>query len=146
MALQRAIGATIGFAAALPATWDDTGFEALTYLPIGCPSSLPPLDGVFDIASFDCLDSGEETKFADMMRAGEGSFMVGLDDDDTGQIALEAAKGTKGSFEFTLSSGVKYYRTAVVLSYQPTEISVGNVVQAEINLAFEKKSIKVAAP
>ena len=148
MALQQAVGATIGFVAELPTSHDDTGFGTLTYETVGKLEGYPDLDGVYDIATFTGLDSGEEEKFVDVLRAGNSSFMVGLDPDDAGQTAVETAfrDGTKGSFEFTLKDGTVYYRTAAITSYNPTNIGVGNVVMADLGLEFEKTTIKVAAP
>lgn len=147
MALQQAVGTTIGVSVALPTTWDDdpaTGFPSLDYDTVGRLTSVPDLDGEYDIATFDDLSTGEEIKFADMFRAGEGSFVVGLSGDDVGQVALEGAKGEKVALEITLKDGTKYYRSSIVRSYAPSNIVVGGVVQAEVSLAFERNSVKVA--
>lgn len=145
MALQQAVGASIGVSVTLPSTYDAAGYGALTMVRVGRPSSLPDLTGVYDIASFDDLSTGEELKFADMLRAGEGTFTLGYDTSDTGQIAIEGAVGDKAAFCFTLKSGVKYYRTAVIKSYMPTNVVAGGVVQSSVSLAFEGTAIKVAA-
>jgi len=148
MALQQAVGAALAVSASLPATHDSTGFEALTPTSVGYINSIPSLDGTRDVATFDDLTTGEEMKFADVMRAGEGTFSVGLDPDDSGQGILESAKdsGDKVAILVTLKDGTKYYRTAVVTSFMPTGIETGNVVTAEVGLAFEKSTVKVAAP
>lgn len=145
MALQQAVGASIGVSTTLPATYDQAGYEALTFTAVGKINSMPDLDGEYDVATFDDLETGEEMKFADVFRAGDGTFTVGLDEADAGQTALAGAKGTKAAFEFTLKSGTVYYRTAVVKSFKPTGVSTGNVVTAEVSLAFEGSTIKVAA-
>lgn len=145
MALQQAVGASIGVSATLPATHDNTGFGALTYAKVGRINGYPDLDGTFDVATFDDLETGEEVKFADVLRAGSSTFNVGLDEADAGQIILDANKGAKLAFEFTLKSGVVYYRTAILTSYKPTGIATGNVVLAELGLEFEKTTVKVAA-
>lgn len=146
MALQQAVGTTLGISAALPATWDEAGFVALTYATVGRITSVPPLSVTYDVATFDDLGTGEEIKFSDMMRAGDGAFVVGLDSEDAGQIIVEANQGEKVAICITLKGGAKYYRTGIILSYNPSNISVGGVVQAEVNMAFEKVTVKVAAP
>lgn len=147
MALQQAVGAAIGVSATLPATHDSTGFAALTFTKVGRINGYPDLDGTYDIATFDDLETGEEIKFVDVLRAGSGSFNVGLDPDDAGQVIVQAAfdNGTKMALEFTLKSGAKYYRTAAVTSFRPTNIGTGNIVMAEMSLEFEKTTVKVAA-
>lgn len=143
MALQQAVGAEIAAVNALPATHNPAGFAALTFKPVGFIQSVPDLDGEHDIASFDDLSTGEEYKFADMLRAGEGTFQVGLDSSNAGQAEVEGNVGKKLSFEFKLKSGTKYYRIAVVKSFKPTNITVGGVVMADVALAFEKTTVKV---
>jgi hypothetical protein len=146
MGLQQAVGAQLHISAALPATHDDTGFAALTYTKVGKLSSLPDLDGEYDTATFDNLETGEEEKFPDVFRAGDGVFTVGLDDSDTGQDLIETSKDakTKCSFKFTLKDGTVYYRIGFFRSYKPTGIEVGGVVMAECSVEFEKSTVKVS--
>lgn len=143
MALQQAVGTTAGVSVTLPATHDAAGFGALTYPAIGKISTVPNLTGTYDIATFDNLGTGEEEKFADILRAGSGEFMVGYDPSDAGQTILEANQGSKAAFAFTLRDGTIYYRIATITSYGPSNITVGGVVMASVNLEFEKAHVKV---
>lgn len=143
MAFQQAVGAEIAAVATLPATHDAAGFAALTFKTVGFINSVPDLDGEYDIASFDDLSTGEEYKVADMLRAGDGTFQVALDSSNTGQAEIEGNVGAKASFEFKLKNGTKYYRTAVIKSFKPTNITVGGFVMADVALAFEKTTVKV---
>jgi hypothetical protein len=145
MGLQNSVGASLDYSATLPATHDAAGFAALTYLKVGKLSTLPELDGTRDIATFDNLETGEEEKFADMIRAGNSTFNVGLDKSDVGQSAIESAyaAGTKGSMKITLKDGTKYYRTCILTSYKGTGLAAGSVVMAEIGVEFEKTTVKV---
>lgn len=145
MALQQAVGIAVGLSATLPASHDSTGFAALTYTAVGKLGSVPDMTGEHDIATFDNLGTGEEEKFADVLRAGEGTLSVGLDYADTGQSAIEGAVGDKVAWKFTLKDGTVYYRNGIVRSFRPTGFSTGNVVMADVNIAFEKASVKVAA-
>jgi hypothetical protein len=142
MALFQAAGTTIGVSATLASTHDAVGFEALTFASVGQIEGAPDLDGTFDTASFTNLETGEEEKFPDVLRAGSGSFQVGLDEGDAGQTAMEGQKGKKAAFAFTLANGSIYYRNAIVTSFKPTNITVGGVVMADIALEFEKTTVK----
>jgi hypothetical protein len=142
MALFQAAGTSIGISGTLASTHDAVGFEALTFAAVGKIDGSPELDGTYDTASFTNLETGEEEKFADVLRAGSGSFQVGLDEGDAGQAVIEAAKGTKAAFAFTLANGSIYYRNAIVTSFKPTNITVGGVVMADIALEFEKTTVK----
>lgn len=151
MALQQAVGASIGVSATLPPQHDDdatNGFPGLTFEKLGRINGYPNLDGTYDIATFDDLETGEEVKFVDVLRAGNSTFNVGLDTDDAGQAVVQTAFDTasKVAFEFTLKNGAKYYRTAAVTSFAPSSIGTGNVVMASLGLEFEKTTVKVLTP
>lgn len=145
MALQQAVGASIGVSADLPASHDSTGFQALTFTKVGRVNGYPDLDGTYDIAAFDDLETGEEVKFVDVLRAGNSTFNIGLDPADAGQVIIQGAfdNAEKISLEFTLKSGSIYYRTAAVTSFAPSSIATGNVVMASLGLEFEKSTVKV---
>jgi len=145
MALQQAVGMAAGVSTTLPATVDPTGYAALTMTPCGRLNAVPDLDGEYDIATFDDLTLGEEVKFSDIFRAGEGTMSLGFDEADAGQAVLEGAKGDKVALSFTLKNGTVYYRTAIIKSYKPVNITTGNVVMADVMLAFEGVPVKVAA-
>lgn len=143
MALQQSVGTLAAVAAGEPATHDQAGFEALTFTNVGSINAIPDLVGVYDIASADLLDQGEEVKFADILRAGEGDLVLWYDEDDAGQAIIEAQVGQKVSWRFTLRSGTVYYRTGIIRSYGPTGVAVGNVTQSTTSVAFEKIHVKV---
>ena len=145
MALQQAVGASISVVKDLPATHDVMGFGALTFVKVGEINGFPDLDGTYDIATFGNLETGQETKFVDVLRAGSSTFNIGLDVADAGQIVLQDAFDTaaKASFEFKLKDGTIYYRTAAVTSFAPSGIGTGNVVLASLGLEFENKTVRV---
>lgn len=145
MALQGSVGAAAAVSTTLPASHDATGFGALTPTPIGRIGGVPDLDGTYDVAKFDDLTTGEEIKEPDIFRAGAGSFEVALDDEDTGQAALETARGTKVALRFTLKSGTAYWRIGIITSVMPSGIAVGGFVKMTVNVEFEKSTIKIPA-
>lgn len=151
MALIQSVGTLVGVVGSWPATDDQSGYEALSFTNVGEMSSYPPATGTYDVATFDDLSTGTETKLIDMLRAGEGTLTLGMDDDDGGQSILETAHfattadGKKVSLKMTLKSGKVYYRKGVVTSYQ-VNIAGGQVVQAETSIAFSGAAVKVDAP
>lgn len=148
MPLQQSVGASIGVSANLPTSHNadaSTGFPSLTFTKVGRINGYPSLDGTYDVATFTDLETGEELKFPDVFRAGNATFAIGLDASDAGQMILSDNIGAKLSFEFTLKSGTKYYRAAILTRYAPSSIAAGNVVNAEVTLEFEKSTVKVAA-
>lgn len=153
MGLQSSIGIAVAISAALPTTHDAeaaTGFPSLTFTAGGKLNAAPPMNGTRDIATFDNLTTGEEEKLPDMFRAGNGELSFGYDEDDAGQAILEAAysatdsAGSTVALEFTLNNGTKFYRLAIITSYEPSG-SVGNVLMATVGCEFSRKTVKVAA-
>lgn len=151
MALMGAVGTKMEAVGSYPATDDPSGYEALSFTTVGKLSSVPDLNGTKDTANFDNLETGEEEKFADMLRAGNGEFNVGLDDTDAGQDIFETAFEGSGdtakvSIKVTLKSGMVVYRKGIVTSYRETDIAPGNVVMATVGIEFVGSRVKVAAP
>lgn len=150
MALQSSVGIAVAVSATLPASHDATGFAALTFTPCGKLNTPPAMTGTKDVATFDNLTTGEEEKLVDILRAGNGDMTFGFDEEDAGQLVLETAAdattdaGSKVALEFTLNSGRKYYRLAIITSYRP-EGSVGNVLSAVVGAEFYKRHVKVDA-
>lgn len=145
MALQTALGAKVFFSPTLPATQDEKGFKALTYIQVGELESLPELSGKSDVKTFDNLTTGLETKLAGIYRAGSGTLTVGYDQSDKGQLAIEAAclSRKKGVFKIVLANGVTFFRAALVLSNNPKP-SGDDIIKAEIELEFEGQGLKTS--
>ena len=149
MALQSSVGVAVGISATLPATHDNVGMAALTFTACGKLSTAAPMTGTKDVATFDNLTTGEEEKFADIMRAGAGDMSFGYDPTDAGQLIIETAADADGSgsnvaLEFTLLNGDVYYRLAVITSYMP-DPQIGSVLMATVGAEFYKKHVKVDA-
>jgi len=150
MAIINSVGTLVAVVQAEPATKDQAGFEALSFTPAGCMSAIPPLTGTKEIASFDCLDTGEEIKVLDMDRAGQGDIEFAYNEDDAGQVIIETAAAASThatsvlSLRFTLSNGTIYYRTGLATSYSPNS-AVGQVIQATASMEFFGTHVKVPA-
>ncbi len=145
MALQQSVGIALAVSTTLPAADTEEAYNSITFTPVGELSEVPDLTGEYDIASFDNLTTGQETKFADINRAGDGEIKLGFNLDDAGQTILEtaAADGDSLSLEFTLKDDTKYYRKAIIKSFKPADVSTGNVLMASVMVAFFGVSVKV---
>lgn len=141
MAISQSVGTTLEVAASWPATDDQSGYEALSFVTAGKLSSLPAARGTKDEATFDDLATGDEIKLIDMKRGGTGTVTFARDDEDAGQDIFETAAtdttntGSRVAIKMTFKNGEIYYRKASVLSYTP-QAAVGQVMTAEVNLSF----------
>ena len=92
-------GMTIEVSAAAPATFDETGYNALTYTAVGGFDTIPDLGGAYEDQSFDSITEGR-IPYRGIRDAGGGEVSMADDTADAGQIilkaAFDAAKGSSG--------------------------------------------------
>lgn len=143
MATTSAVGTEVAMSPDLPTDYTDTAFAALSWSVVGRLQSAPPADGSYDVSTFEDITTGEELKEPDIFRAGEGTCNVAYDLDDAGQDVLRSNVGQKVSIRLTMKNGAIFYRTAVIRSFMPTNISVGSFLIAEVGFAFFGRTVVV---
>lgn len=128
MASFTSAGSTIGVSAALPATNDDTGFNALTFTLIGEVTDLGEFGKVYNRVDHLPLASRQIVKRKGSFDNGTIQMVAALDNDDAGQIILQAAADSDNAyaFEITTQSGDLYNFQALVMS---ESVSVGTTDQ-----------------
>ena len=151
MAILSSVGTLLAVVQADPATNDAAGFGALTnFENAGCLSTFPPMTGTRDVASYDCLDTGEEIKVLDILRGGQGDIQFAYDEDDVGKSIIEAAAYSNQNstniltLRMTIPNGTIYYRKGLVTSFAPNA-AVGQVIQATASMDFMGTHVKVPA-
>lgn len=127
-------GATIGVVASQPATLDDTGFEALTYVNIGEVTDFGEFGVVYELVTHNPIGTRTTIKRKGTVNNGAVSMVIGRDRSDAGQLLLQAgANGadvdTVHSFEVTLQNGDVIYFTGQIMSFTDNLGSVNNIVQ-----------------
>lgn len=121
MAVTAASGTVVKFSAAKPATFDQTGYEALTFTTAGQVTNVGTLGVQWDEVQLDTLDLGrfyaKGTK-----NVGDLPITFGYDTADTGQAIAETASGATGasgsvSVQIILPGGEDLYAYGPVLSF-----------------------------
>ena len=147
MAVQESIGTVMSASAALPATYDQTGYEALTYTAIGEVTEIPQHGGEADVIEHTPLATGIVNKFHGAIDYGSLTIPLGLSDGDAGQDIIAAAFASREAISFKVAypDGLTNYFTAKCMSTIKRGASVGNVVSGEFNLELVSAIVEVAA-
>jgi hypothetical protein len=148
--IYSSIGTTLSVSATTPATYDDTGFAALTFTEVGLVGSISSFGGSTEVSTFNVLKSGNTVKrkgFTDF-----GTITIGMArvSDDDGQVLLKsgfdgADKGKVFSYklEHPAGTGLTQYGTCIVTSYTTDPQAI---VQAETSLELDNAVIDVVTP
>lgn len=145
------VGTVVSVSANAPATYNQTGFAALTWSACGELSELPAFGAEAALATHTPLATGIVAKRRGSLNYGSVALTMAVSDDDTGQTVLqdaaEAAAGTDAqvSVKVELVNGEVQYFTAQVMSYK---VNVGNadaITMAEVTLEIDNSVVKVAA-
>jgi hypothetical protein len=147
MALTEGIGGFLSVSAAAPATYDASGYGALTWVDVGEASEIPEFGAAYSPVTFTPLKTGIVNKFHGELNYGSITVPLGYDSADAGQIILLAALVSKNeiSFRETRSDGTIRFISGKVMSF-PRGQSVGSVNMASCNIEFTRADIEVAAP
>jgi len=147
MALTEGIGGFLSVSAPTPATFDASGYAALTWTEVGEASEIPEFGAAYSAVMFTSLKTGIENKFHGALNYGSITIPLGYDSTDAGQIILLAALASKDeiSFRETRSDGTIRYIMGKVMSF-PRGQSVGSVNMASCNIEFTRADVEVAAP
>ena len=150
--IVSSVGTVVSVSVTAPATYDATGFAALTWSACGELADLPAFGAEAALATHTPLKTGIVAKRRGSLNYGSVALTMAVSDDDAGQTILqdaaEAAAGTDAqvAVKVLLVNGEIQYFTAQVMSYK---VNVGNadaITMAEVTLEIDNKVIKVAAP
>lgn len=147
MAEQTALGATWEISAGEPATYDDTGFAALTYTEIGKVESLGSFGASFEDVSYTLLKTGLTKHRKGAQDNGGLTVSLFSDDVDTGQILIDsgvdgAERDTVFSHKVTLQGGEIRYFTGQIFSAPETVGGASAMVTKEVNVFLDGDVIK----
>lgn len=151
--IRTTAGSTIAISAAQPATYDGTGYAALTYTEIGEISDLGTFGRKSNVVKYNTVKNRATTKRKGSYDEGTMTLKVGLDNADAGQILAKAAAASDNDYSLlvTLQSGDKYYFQAQVTSFENDLGSVDKITEATIALELTSDPngggiIEVVAP
>ena len=151
MAKLTSTGTRLYVSANDPATFDSSGYAALTYTEVGELVDLPEYGPNVTVVESNPLKTGITEKFKGFQNNGSQSMGLEYDANDAGQLILRTAvigatKNQQHAIKIEYQDGSIDYYSCRIFSYTKAPGSansmVGSTVQVEINTPI----IEVAAP
>ena len=141
--VQTLVETTISVSASLPATFDDTGYAALTYAAIGQVTDWTPGGQVYNVVTSNPIAQRSTDKYKGTFNNGADSITVNRDDDDAGQLIIQAAlvDDADYSFEVTYQDGTIDYFTGKVVSFDTVAGGADSIVQKTIQLERTRSTV-----
>lgn len=142
MTVFTTAGTTIAVSAGVPATFDQSGYAALSYTAIGEVEDLGEFGREYNEVKFNPIGSRGAKKLKGSFDEGTLALKLGLDTDDAGQDLLYTASGSDNNYAFkvTAQNGDVYYFQAKVMSFKRNFGGVDTVTGATVNLSIQTSS------
>jgi hypothetical protein len=143
--VKTSAGTTLAVSAAAPATFDGTGYAALTFTPVGEITDLGEFGREYAEVKHNPVGSRGTQKKKGSFDEGNMALKLGLDTDDAGQILLKSASlsDANHSFKVTTQNGDVYYFQAQVMNFKVGVGSVDSITSASVNLSLTTSSAGV---
>ena len=141
-------GTTLGISANAPATYDETGFSALTFTDIGEITDMGEYGREYALVTHNPLGDRRTVKRKGSYNDGALTMSLGRVPSDAGQVLLLAALDSDDSysFEVTLQDGTIQYFSGQVMSYTTNVGSVDQITGASVTVEIDGDIVEVAAP
>ena len=143
------VGTIVSVSSTAPATYDATGFAALTWSQCGELADLPAFGSEAALATHTPLKTGIVAKRRGSLNYGSVTLTMALSDADTGQAILQtkgsAAAGASASVsvKVALVNGDIQYFTAQVMSFKTNVGNADAITMAEVTLEIDNSVVKV---
>lgn len=118
MTAMPSAGTTLGISAGSPATFDEVGFEALTFTTIGEITDVGgDIGRVYNLVIHNPLATRSTNKYKGSYNSGSMTLTLALDADDAGQVLAAAALTSDSAYSFKITRNdatVRYFRGMVM--------------------------------
>jgi hypothetical protein len=136
-----------------PATFDEAGFAALTFVKVGQLTSIPEFGPTVQVVESNPLETGITEKFVGFVNYGSTSLEADFDDEDAGQALItdavnpaDASFGKQFSVKLEYQSGAIRYWLGRFFSATENPGSANSMVTTAMNMEINSPVLKVAAP
>ena len=148
MGVQTSAGTVIAVSAGSPATYDSTGFGALTWTDISEIVNVGEFGKSFNLVTHNPIDNRRTVKKKGSYNNGQVPLQLGQDLTDAGQALLETASDSDADYAFkvTLQNGAIRYFVAQVMGFTDNVGGVDQIFGATCNLEITNDVVRVAAP
>ena len=141
--VQTLVETTIGVSASLPATYDAAGYGALTFATVGQVTDWTAGGQVYNVVTSNPIAQRSTDKYKGTFNNGADTITVNRDDDDAGQVIIQAALTDDAdySFEVTYQDGTIDYFTGKVVSFDTVAGGADSIVQKTIQLERTRSTV-----
>lgn len=149
MAFETVAGSKLYVSTALPATDDAAGYAALSWTAVGEITQVPSVLGrTYNTTTHAPVDKELEVERKGSYKLGQAAFQCAWDEDDAGQIKIDAASRTHSilAFKYEKQGGALRYFQAQVMNFVENNGGANDVVKGEFTLLRQTDTVKVAAP
>lgn len=142
MTVATTAGTTIAVSASAPATYDSSGYDALSFTTVGEVTNLGSFGREYALVTHNPIGTRATQKYKGSYNEGQIAMEVGLDTDDAGQdlLATASASDSNYSFKVTAQNGDVYYFIAKVMSFKRNFGGVDQITSATITLEITSSS------
>jgi len=142
MTVATTAGTTIAVSASAPATYDSSGYGALSFTTVGEVTNLGSFGREYALVTHNPIGTRATQKYKGSYNEGQIAMEVGLDTDDAGQdlLATASASDSNYSFKVTAQNGDVYYFIAKVMSFKRNFGGVDQITSATITLEITSSS------
>lgn len=128
MTVKTSAGTTLKVSASTPATFDSTGYNALSFTTVGEVVNLGEFGRVYNLVTHNPVSVRGTVKKKGSFNEGQMALQLGLDTDDAGQILMKAASLSDNDYSFLVTDqkGDKYYFQAQCMGWK---VGIGGVDQ-----------------
>lgn len=147
MAIQTSAGTVLSSSAALPSTYDSTGYGALSWSAVGEVTDIPSFGSVYNLVTHSPLGERRVVKRKGSVNDGSISLSFAADADDAGQSILKTASTSDAaiSFKIVYPDGEIDYFTGLVMSYQINTGNVDSIKSSSVSVELVTAPVNVAA-
>jgi hypothetical protein len=152
-AFSTAAGTTIALSASQPATYNEAGYEALTFTPLGKVTDLGEIPSrVYELVELYFIASRGKAKSKGGYDLGSQTVVYAVDGEDAGQIMVDAASESDNAYSVKISHPVEgdIYAQALVMggpiSYGDVNTASTRSITLEYTIVDDTEDGVVAVP
>lgn len=139
MTVFTSAGTTLGLSAAAPTTYDDEGYEALTFTEIGEISDLGEIPSrIYELVTWQPIAERGMRKAKGGYQIGSQTLTVGIDPEDAGQTMVDSATNsdTVYSVEIAHPQLGTIYARALVMGGPKNYGDVNSIATRQVTLEY----------
>lgn len=142
-------GLTLSVSAGVPASYDETGFAALTYTAVGEVSSVGDRGQTYEDVTYTTLADRATKHLKGTSDQPETAIELVIDRDDAGQILMKTASDSDDQYAFKIEYGngeIDYFQ-ALVYSFVTVGGDANTVRTGTVNIRLDARdAVEVDAP